>query len=74
MRAIGAAYAKRMIPLRTMAMLDNVLGVAIGLGAGGLATLVKHAVNFPLNAARLREMRRLVAGVREANETDLNIE
>jgi hypothetical protein len=72
--AIGAAYAKRMIPLRTMAMFDNVLGVALGLSAASLATLVKHAVNFPLNAARLREMRRLIASVREANETDLNIE
>ncbi|MGH6845351.1 MAG: Crp/Fnr family transcriptional regulator [Methylocella sp.] len=72
--AIGAAYVKRMIPLRTMAMLGNVLGIAVGVGAGSLATFIKHAVNLPLNAARLMEMRRLIASVREASKTDLNIE
>lgn len=72
--AIGAAYVKRMIPLRTMAMLANVLGVAANLGSGGLAGLVKHAVNLPLNAVRLREMRRLTAKVRQAADREWNIE
>lgn len=71
---IGAAYAKRMIPLRIMAMFGNVLGVVLGAALGSLPTIVKHAVNLPLNATRVREMRRLIASVREANETDLNIE
>lgn len=71
---IGAAYAKRMIPLRFMAMFGNVLGVMFGFAIGSLPTIVKHAVNFPLNAIRMREMRRLIASVREANATDLNIE
>lgn len=71
---IGAAYAKRMIPLRFMAMFGNVLGVALGVTIGSLPTIVKHAVNFPLNAIRMREMRRLIESVREANATDLNIE
>lgn len=71
---IGAAYAKRMIPLRVMAMFGNVLGVVLGAALGSLPTIVKHAVNLPLNATRVREMRRLIANVREANDTDLNIE
>jgi hypothetical protein len=72
--AIGAAYMKRMIPLRTMAMLGNVFGLAVGVGTGSLAAFIEHAVNLPLNATRLREMRRLIASVRGANSTELNIE
>jgi outer membrane protein OmpA-like peptidoglycan-associated protein len=72
--AIGAAYATRMIPLRFMAMFGNIFGFTQGLAVGSLPTIVKHSVNFPLNAARAREMRRLIANVREANATDLNIE
>ena len=72
--AIGAAYAKRMIPLRTIAMLNNVFGVAVGIGTGSLATFIEHVVNLPLNATRLLEMRRLIASVREASETDLKID
>lgn len=72
--AIGTSYAKRMIPLRTMAMLNNVLGILVGLGQASLATFVEHLVNLPLNAVRLREMRRLVTSVREAAVTDLNVE
>lgn len=71
---IGAAYAKRMIPLRFMAMSGNLLGVVLGVALGSLPTIVKHAVNFPLNFMRMREMRRLIASVREANDSDLNIE
>lgn len=72
--SIGAAYAKRMIPLRFMAMAGNALGVLLGAATGNAATLFKHAVNLPLNAARMREMRRLIASVREAQTHDLNIE
>jgi CRP/FNR family cyclic AMP-dependent transcriptional regulator len=72
--AIGAAYTKRMIPLRTIAMLNNVLGVVVGIGTVSLSTFIEHAVNLPLNATRLREMRRLVASVREASEADLKID
>jgi CRP-like cAMP-binding protein len=63
-----------MIPLRITAMVGNLLGVTLGLVTGNLPTIVKHAINFPLNATRLREMRRLIASVREANAGDLNIE
>ena len=72
--AIGAAYATRMIPLRFMAMFGNICGFTQGLAVGSLPTIVKHSVNFPLNAARAREMSRLIANVRESNATNLNIE
>ena len=72
--AIGSAYVKRMIPLRATAILNNLFGVAAGIGSGSFSTFVEHAVNLPLNAIRLREMRRLVASVREASAADLKIE
>ncbi|WP_424363207.1 Crp/Fnr family transcriptional regulator [Methylocystis parvus] len=71
---VGAAYFKRMIPLRITAMVGNMLGVTLGLATGNLPTIAKHAINFPLNFSRLREMRRLIDSVREANANDLNIE
>ncbi|MGD9659077.1 MAG: cyclic nucleotide-binding domain-containing protein [Methylocystis sp.] len=71
---VGAAYMKRMIPLRITAMLGNVLGVTLGLVIASPPTIAKHAINLPLNFTRMREMRRLIASVREANENDLNIE
>ncbi len=71
---IGAAYATRMIPLRFTAMFGNLFGLAQGLGSGSLSTIVENAVNLPLNATRAREMRKLIATVREASKTDLNVE
>ncbi len=72
--SIGAAYAARMIPLRYMSMFSNMFGLAQGVLTGSLPGIVEHGVNLPLNAARAREMRRLIAAVREASKTDLNIE
>jgi CRP/FNR family cyclic AMP-dependent transcriptional regulator len=72
--AIVSAYAERMIPLRIMAMLSNVLGVVASVGFGSPANVVKHVVNFPLNAARLRQMRHLIAAVRHSLETELKID
>jgi CRP/FNR family transcriptional regulator, cyclic AMP receptor protein len=71
---VGAAYMKSMIPLRITAMSGNLLGIVVGLLTGNLPTLVKHSINLPLNATRMREMRRLIASVREASVGDLNIE
>ena len=71
---IGAAYATRMIPLNFTAMFGNLFGLAQGLGSASLSTIVENAVNLPLNAARAREMRKLIATVREASKTDLNVE
>jgi CRP/FNR family cyclic AMP-dependent transcriptional regulator len=61
-------------PAAIPAILNNVFGVAAGIGSGSLSTFIEHAVNLPLNAIRLREMRCLVASVREASAADLKIE
>lgn len=72
---VCSAYFKRMIPLRAAAMTANVLGILLGLSTGNIPTITKHAINLPLNATRLREMRRLIASVRQANASDdLNFE
>jgi CRP/FNR family cyclic AMP-dependent transcriptional regulator len=71
---VGAAYMKAMIPLRITAMSGNLLGIVVGLLTGNLPTLVKHSINFPLNATRVREMRRLISSVREASAGDLDVE
>jgi CRP/FNR family cyclic AMP-dependent transcriptional regulator len=72
--SIGATFTKRMIPLRKIAMLNNLLGVLVGTVAGSAPTAIKHIIGLPLNAARMREMNRLIANVRHAHETDLNVE
>jgi CRP/FNR family cyclic AMP-dependent transcriptional regulator len=72
--SIAAAYATRMIPLRFTAMFSNLSGLVYGLGTGSLATIFEHGVNLPLNAARAREMQKLIVAVREASDTDLNVE
>jgi CRP/FNR family transcriptional regulator, cyclic AMP receptor protein len=72
---VCSAYFKRMIPLRAAAMIANVLGIMLGLFTGNLSTLTKHSINLPLNFSRLREMRRLIASVKEASASnDLNME
>jgi hypothetical protein len=63
-----------MIQLRSIALLNNVLGVLAGLGHGSLAAVVKHTVNFPLNATRLRQMQKLVTTVKAASGADLKVQ
>jgi CRP/FNR family cyclic AMP-dependent transcriptional regulator len=72
--SIVAAFATRMIPLRYTSMLSNVAGLAYGLVTGYLPSIVEHGVNLPLNASRARQMQKLIVAVRQAAETDLNIE
>jgi CRP-like cAMP-binding protein len=72
--AIASARAKGMIQLRSIALLNNVLGVLAGLGHGSLASVVKHTVNFPLNATRLRQMQKLVTTVKAASSADLKVQ
>ena len=72
--SICATFSKRMVTLRKLAMLNNVLGVTAGAVSGSAPTAIKHIISLPLNAARMREMNRLIANVRRASETDLNLE
>lgn len=72
--SIVAAFATRMIPLRYTSMLSNVAGLGYGLVTGYVPSIVEHGVNLPLNASRARQMQKLIVAVRQAAETDLNIE
>jgi CRP/FNR family transcriptional regulator, cyclic AMP receptor protein len=72
--SIAAAFATRMIPLRYASMFSNAAGLAYGLVSGYVPSIVEHGVNLPLNAARARQMQKLIVAVRKAAETDLNIE
>ena len=72
--SVCATFSKRMVRLRMFAILNNMFGVLVGTTTGNLPTAIKHVVSLPLNAARMQEMNRLVANVRRAKETDLNLE
>ena len=69
-----STFSRTMIPLRAASVAASVAG---GLGAalsGGLAAFIQHAVLLPVHLIRLREMTRLIASVKSASETDLNVE
>ena len=54
--SICATYSKRLAPLRKLAIINNVLGVAAGAVSGSAPSAMKHFISLPLNAARMREM------------------
>jgi hypothetical protein len=69
-----STFARTMIPLRAAAVAASIAG---GLGAalgGGLSAFIEHAVLLPVSLLRLREMTRLIASVKSASETDLNVD
>lgn len=72
--SVGAAFMSKMIPLRRMAVMNNIFGWSSGLLSGSLATLVKHSINFPLNIRRWRQMRQLIDKVQSASNSDLNVD
>lgn len=74
MTSVGAAFMSKMIPLRRMAVLNNIFGWSSGFLSGSLATLVKHSINFPLNIRRWRQMRQLIEKVQSASNSDLNVD
>ena len=47
--------AKRMLPLRALAIASNIAFVAYGFFAGLWPILLLHSVMLPMNAIRLRE-------------------
>jgi hypothetical protein len=69
-----STFSRTMIPLRAASVVASFAG---GLGAalgGGLAGFIEHAVLLPVSLLRLREMTKLIASVKSASETDLNVE
>lgn len=72
--ALISTYSKTMIRLRFASVIANALGVIGNLLGGNWAALVRHALILPIDIIRLREMRRLIASVKQASDTDLNTE
>ena len=67
-------YMKTMIPLRTVAIVSNVVFMSYGFAAGLYPVLFLHVVLFPLNILRLYQMRRLIERVRQASKGDYSVE
>lgn len=72
--SVAAAFMSKMIPLRVLAVINNVFGLASAFAFSSPPTAIKHAINLPLNATRWRQMHRLIDKVKEANEKDLNVD
>jgi hypothetical protein len=69
-----STFSRTMIPLRAASVVASIAGgLAAALG-GGLSALIEHSVLLPVDLLRLREMTRLIASVKAASETDLNVE
>ena len=67
-------YMKTMIPLRTVAIVSNVVFMTYGFAAGLYPVLFLHVVLFPLNILRLYQMRRLIERVRRASRGGYSVE
>jgi len=71
---VAMLMMRTMVPLRIAGIAHNIVSVVFGLLAGVYPTLVQHAVLLPLNAYRLREMRKLTRSVKEASAGDHSME
>jgi len=59
---------KSMLPLRALAVASNVFFIAYGYVHSSLPELVLHSVLLPLNARRLREIRKLTEEIARTNQ------
>ena len=72
--AIASTFSKTMIRLRLASVLSNVFGLILAVCTSNPATLLRHIAILPIDLLRLREMRKLIASVKQAAATDLNVE
>ncbi|MBB4197873.1 Crp/Fnr family transcriptional regulator [Rhodoblastus sphagnicola] len=72
--AIVSTVSKTMIRLRVASVLSNLFGLIVSVCSANPATLIRHIIILPIDLLRLREMRKLVASVKIAANTDLNVE
>ena len=64
----------RMVSLRVLAIVSNVLFCAFGAIAHIYPVLILHTILLPMNALRLVQIRRLVHGIQAAESAELSIE
>lgn len=69
-----STWAKTMIPLRTAAIVTNVLFISYGALKGIYPTILVNCILLPLNFVRLRDMQQLLRKVRVAAKGDLNVD
>lgn len=72
--AAGAFVMQRMIPLRLMIIVANVLFIAYALIIGEMILLAIHAVLLPINLWRLQQMRTLIKRVERASDGQIAID
>jgi CRP/FNR family cyclic AMP-dependent transcriptional regulator len=72
--ALVSTFSKTMIPLRFASVLANICGLLVSAASANAASLLRHLVILPIDVIRLREMRKLVACVKDAAASDLNVE
>jgi hypothetical protein len=67
--ALGVAMLamRTMIPLRIAGIMHNVASIIFGGLSGVYPMLIQHSILLPLNAWRLREMRKLIRDVKRAS-------
>lgn len=70
--SLFAFYSKTMIPLRVAIIVANALAIVWGAYTLNMPNLVLNCLLLPLNILRLREMRKLIADVRQANREPLD--
>jgi CRP/FNR family transcriptional regulator, cyclic AMP receptor protein len=72
--SLYAAQSKTIIPLRTAAIVANVLAMIYSLMHGTYPTFLLNLVMLPLNAWRLRSMVSLIRDTEAAIKGDMNVE
>ncbi len=69
-----AFYMKTMIPLRVAGIISNLLFIAYGYFSHAYPVLYLHLALLPLNILRLYQIKQLLDNLRDASNTDLNME
>jgi hypothetical protein len=72
--AVLSTFSRTMIRLRVASVMANVFGLVVAVITVNSATLLRHLVILPIDLIRLRQMQKLVANVKIASKSDLNVE
>ena len=71
---VASVTLRTMIPLRTAAIISNILFMGYGILAKALPTFFMYAVLLPINCVRLYQIQQLVKRVKVASQGDLDME
>ncbi len=72
--AVLSTFSKTMIRLRAASVMANIFGLVVSVVTLNSTTLLRHVVILPIDVIRLRQMQKLVANVKSASKSDLNVE